>query len=242
MAITFYLLLLVSGGNDIIASQLHLSINDITQLVRLLVFVLPPLAFVVTKRICLGLQRKDREKVLHGRETGTIYRTETGEFFEVHAPLDEHSQWVLVQHEPPGRSSCRPRSTRTASAAPAPTSTGFAGGSAGSSSRTASSPSRPVELAAAQHEEHHADRRARRGGRGAARQLRLRSRSAATDGRARSELIPGVATRTLAAVSADRPRTAPSGVAAEHRVAPGVGVGGGQAPRPSRSKDSFQAV
>jgi ubiquinol-cytochrome c reductase cytochrome b subunit len=100
MAITFYLLLLVSGGNDIIASQLQLSINDITNVLRVLVFVAPPLAFMVTKRICLGLQRKDREKVLHGRETGTIYRTETGEFFEVHAPLDEHSRWTLVQHEP----------------------------------------------------------------------------------------------------------------------------------------------
>jgi ubiquinol-cytochrome c reductase cytochrome b subunit len=99
MAITFYLLLLISGGNDIIAAQLHLSINDITNVLRLLVFVLPPIAFVVAKRICLGLQRKDREKVLHGRETGTIYRTETGEFFEVHAPLDEYSRWVLVQHE-----------------------------------------------------------------------------------------------------------------------------------------------
>jgi len=99
MAITFYLLLLISGGNDIIASQLHLSINDITNVLRLLVFVLPPLAFLVTKRICLGLQRKDREKVLHGRETGTIYRTETGEYFEVHAPLDEYSRWTLVQHE-----------------------------------------------------------------------------------------------------------------------------------------------
>src|SRR5919199_966977 len=99
MAITFYLLLLVSGGNDIIASQLHLSINDITNVLRLLVFVAPPLAFMVAKRICLGLQRKDREKVLHGRETGTIYRTETGEFFEVHAPLDEYSRWVLVAYE-----------------------------------------------------------------------------------------------------------------------------------------------
>ena len=70
MAITFYLLLLVGGGNDIIASQLHLSINDITNTLRVLVFVAPPLAFMVAKRMCLGLQRKDREKVLHGRETG----------------------------------------------------------------------------------------------------------------------------------------------------------------------------
>src|SRR4051794_24624609 len=101
MAITFYLLLLISGGNDVLATQLHLSINDITNSLRVLVFVLPPLTYLVTKRICLGLQRKDREKVLHGRETGTIYRTETGEFFEVHAPLDPYSRWTLVQHETP---------------------------------------------------------------------------------------------------------------------------------------------
>jgi len=99
MAITFYLLLLVSGGNDIFATHFELSINDITNTLRLLVFVLPPLAYLVTKRICLGLQRKDREKVLHGRETGTIVRTETGEFFEVHEPLDPYARWSLVQHE-----------------------------------------------------------------------------------------------------------------------------------------------
>jgi ubiquinol-cytochrome c reductase cytochrome b subunit len=99
MALTFYTLLWISGGNDIIAAHLKLSINDITNSLRLLVFVLPPLAFLLTKRICLGLQRKDREKVLHGRETGVIYRTETGEYFEVHAPLAPEAQWVLVQHD-----------------------------------------------------------------------------------------------------------------------------------------------
>jgi len=99
MAITFYLLLLMSGGNDVIAYRFNLSINDITNTLRLLVFVVPPLVYVVTKRICLGLQRKDRETVLHGRETGTIYRTETGEYFEVHEPLDEYTRWELVQHD-----------------------------------------------------------------------------------------------------------------------------------------------
>jgi quinol---cytochrome-c reductase cytochrome b subunit len=99
MAITFYLLLLISGGNDIFATHFSLSINDVTNTLRLLVFVLPPLAYVVTKRICIGLQRKDREKVLHGRETGVIVRTETGEFFEVHEPLDPQARWTLVQHD-----------------------------------------------------------------------------------------------------------------------------------------------
>jgi ubiquinol-cytochrome c reductase cytochrome b subunit len=100
MAITFYTLLWISGGNDIVATHMRLSFNDITNTLRLLVIVLPPLAYVVTKRICLGLQRKDRETVLHGRETGRVFRTEDGEVFELHEALPEHDRWVLVQHEP----------------------------------------------------------------------------------------------------------------------------------------------
>jgi ubiquinol-cytochrome c reductase cytochrome b subunit len=99
MAITFYLLLWLGGGNDIMAKLLQLSINDITLTLRVLVIVLPPLVYWLVKRVCLGLQRKDREKVLHGRETGIIVRTETGEYFEVHEPLDEYRRWELVQHE-----------------------------------------------------------------------------------------------------------------------------------------------
>ncbi len=99
MALTFYTIGWISGGNDIIAVKLQLSINDITNTLRVLLIVLPPLVFVITKRICLGLQRRDREKVLHGRETGVIVRTETGEHFEVHEPLDEYKRWSLVGYE-----------------------------------------------------------------------------------------------------------------------------------------------
>jgi len=99
MALTTYLLLWMSGGNDIIATHLRLSINDITYTLRALIFILPPLVYLITKRICLGLQRKDREKVLHGRETGRVFRTEDGEVFELHAPLSAQDRWLLVQFE-----------------------------------------------------------------------------------------------------------------------------------------------
>jgi ubiquinol-cytochrome c reductase cytochrome b subunit len=99
MALTEYILLWISGGNDIIATHLHLSINDITYTLRTLVFVLPPIAYLITKRIAIGLQRKDRETVLHGRETGRVFRTEDGEVFELHAPLSEQDRWLLVQFE-----------------------------------------------------------------------------------------------------------------------------------------------
>ena len=101
MAITFYVLLRISGGNDIIATHLHLSINDITYTLRALLFILPPITYLITKRICLGLQRKDRELVLHGSETGRVFRTEDGKVFELHQPLSAEDRWLLVQFEAP---------------------------------------------------------------------------------------------------------------------------------------------
>ncbi|MFG2466538.1 cytochrome bc complex cytochrome b subunit [Streptomyces canus] len=97
--LSLYVVLLIGGGNDIVATHLHLSINAITWFVRVSVFVVPVLAFVVTKRICLGLQRRDRDKVLHGRETGTIRRLPHGEYVEVHDPLPQEQLHTLTQHE-----------------------------------------------------------------------------------------------------------------------------------------------
>ena len=66
----------------------------------------------VTKRICLGLQRKDREKVLHGRETGRVFRTAEGEVFELHEPLDpDEPAGCWSSTRPSARWSCRPPST-----------------------------------------------------------------------------------------------------------------------------------
>jgi ubiquinol-cytochrome c reductase cytochrome b subunit len=94
-----FFILVLAGSNDLIATHFHLSINDITWTFRVLLFVAPWLAFVITKRICLGLQRKDRELVLHGHETGRIVRFASGEYIEVHKPLDAHERWLRVQHE-----------------------------------------------------------------------------------------------------------------------------------------------
>ena len=99
MAITFYVLLWIGGGNDIIATQFHLSINEITWTLRILLFVAPPIAFVITRRIALALQRRDREKLLHGYETGTVLQLPSGEFIEVHAPVSQEERAVLTAGE-----------------------------------------------------------------------------------------------------------------------------------------------
>ena len=66
---------------------------------RIGILVLPPLAFFVTKRLCLSLQRADRELVLHGKETGRLVLLPHGEFVEVHEPLTDAEAWTLTQHE-----------------------------------------------------------------------------------------------------------------------------------------------
>jgi ubiquinol-cytochrome c reductase cytochrome b subunit len=96
---TMYGVLMFAAGNDIMAIKLHLSINDITHILRAAFFIAPVIAFWVTKRICLSLQRRDRDLVLHGRETGRIIRTAEGQFFEHHEPLDPYTRWLLVHHD-----------------------------------------------------------------------------------------------------------------------------------------------
>lgn len=96
--LSVFIVLLVAGANDLVATHFGLSLNAITWVLRVLFFVLPVVVFVITKRICLALQRKDREVVLHGHETGTVRRTADGRFYEVHQPLDEFERWVRVGH------------------------------------------------------------------------------------------------------------------------------------------------
>jgi ubiquinol-cytochrome c reductase cytochrome b subunit len=99
MSITFMIVALINGGNDLIATHFDLSINQIMWGTRFGIFILPPIAFVVTKRLCLSLQRADRELVLHGRETGRLLRLPHGEFVEVHEPISPEKAYLLTSHE-----------------------------------------------------------------------------------------------------------------------------------------------
>jgi ubiquinol-cytochrome c reductase cytochrome b subunit len=98
--LTAFTILVLAGSNDLIAAHFFLSLNDIIRVFRVLFFVAPFLVFFITKRICLSLQRKDRDLVLHGHETGRIVRFAHGEYIEVHKPLDEHERWLRVGWEP----------------------------------------------------------------------------------------------------------------------------------------------
>lgn len=101
MSLTFMVIAMINGGNDIIATHFDLSINQIMWFSRIGIIVLPPIAFVITKRICLSLQRADRELVLHGKETGRLVMLPHGEFVEIHEELSAEKKFTLTQHEQP---------------------------------------------------------------------------------------------------------------------------------------------
>ncbi|GAA3410232.1 cytochrome bc1 complex cytochrome b subunit [Streptosporangium vulgare] len=99
-AVTFYGVLWLMAATDVIAAFFHLSINMIIYVGRGLVFLGPALAYFVTYRICLGLQRRDADALGHGVETGVIKRRPTGEYIEVHVPPMESIEAQVRGKEP----------------------------------------------------------------------------------------------------------------------------------------------
>ena len=93
---TVYGMFWIGGGNDIIAIKFDLNLNAITWFVRVGIFVGPVIAFIVTKRICIALQRKDNADLTHGFETGVIDRDPSGGYAERHAPLPTADQFALT--------------------------------------------------------------------------------------------------------------------------------------------------
>jgi ubiquinol-cytochrome c reductase cytochrome b subunit len=94
-AVTFWGVLWLEGANDVLAAQLQIPLFTLTWIARVAVFVGPAVAYWVTKRICLGLQRKDAHLLEHGVETGIIRQLPNGEYVELTKPVDEEMRAVL---------------------------------------------------------------------------------------------------------------------------------------------------
>ncbi|WP_420753126.1 cytochrome b [Rhodococcus sp. O3] len=102
MAITFYLVLTLMCINDLIAYKFDISINATTWMGRIGMVILPPLAYYIAYRFCLGLQRSDRQVLEHGIETGIVRRLPHGEYIEIHQPLgpvDEHGHPIPLEYQ-----------------------------------------------------------------------------------------------------------------------------------------------
>ena len=96
--VTFYAGLWAAASSDIMATHFGLTMEGVIHALQAITVLGPILAYFVAKRICLALQKKDREIVLHGFESGRIVKLPGGEFIEVHEPVDEYERWRLVAY------------------------------------------------------------------------------------------------------------------------------------------------
>ena len=94
--VIFYAVLWAAASSDLIATHFMLTMEGVIHTLQALLFLGPIIGYFVTKRICIALQKKDREIVLHGFESGRIVRLPGGEFIEVHQPVDKYDRWKLI--------------------------------------------------------------------------------------------------------------------------------------------------
>jgi ubiquinol-cytochrome c reductase cytochrome b subunit len=124
-AVVFYGVLWAEGANDVIADFFSVPLYTVTWIARVLVFVGPAVAFIITRRMCLGLQRKDKELLEHGLETGIIRQLPDGEFIEIHRPMNEEERAILEAKKVPALMPAR--GSEDENGVPAPQSSGVMG-------------------------------------------------------------------------------------------------------------------
>lgn len=107
-AIVFYGTLWVAGSADLIATAFQLTIEQVIAVLQATLVFGPLIGFFIAQRVCLALQKKDREVLLHGYETGRIVRLPGGEYVEVHRPVSESERWRIGVVDAPRPLQLRP--------------------------------------------------------------------------------------------------------------------------------------
>lgn len=97
--IVFFAVLWAAASSDLIATHFQLSIEGVLLALQLALVFGPIAGYAVTKRVCLGLQRRDRAELLHGRESGRVVRLPGGAYVERHATLSSTERWSRLPED-----------------------------------------------------------------------------------------------------------------------------------------------
>ncbi|MER5427878.1 ubiquinol-cytochrome c reductase cytochrome b subunit [Streptomyces sp. NPDC002588] len=103
--IVFYAVLLLAGGNDVLALSFRVSVNALTWIFRVALVVAPVLAFMVTRRLCHALLERERELLTEGVATGEVRQSVAGGYESDHRPVETFRPGMpRTPLSPPGRS------------------------------------------------------------------------------------------------------------------------------------------
>ncbi|WP_234433359.1 cytochrome b [Streptomyces sp. NRRL WC-3549] len=114
-ALTAYAVLLLAGAQDVLAFVFDVPVHALTWTFRVALFVLPVVAFLVTGRLCLAAQARDRDLLEEGEETGGVRQSVEGGYHPGHQGLPAGKRYVLMARDLP-----RPLDPRTTRRDPAP--------------------------------------------------------------------------------------------------------------------------
>ncbi|WNM36572.1 ubiquinol-cytochrome c reductase cytochrome b subunit [Streptomyces sp. Li-HN-5-11] len=99
--ITFFGVLLLDGSQDVLERVFRVPFEIYTWTLRVGLFVLPVLGFWLTKRLCLGLQAKDRARLVGGKPTAEVRLSADGTYTRAHEPLSKDESIALVVRDTP---------------------------------------------------------------------------------------------------------------------------------------------
>jgi ubiquinol-cytochrome c reductase cytochrome b subunit len=98
---TGYAVLLMAGGQDVLAYWFDVSVNGLNWVLRVAFFVAPALAFWLTRWLCLALQARDRARFDSGVPTGFVSQSAQGGFEQEHVPLTAGQKYTLTMDRAP---------------------------------------------------------------------------------------------------------------------------------------------
>ncbi|MCC9305581.1 cytochrome bc complex cytochrome b subunit [Kitasatospora sp. RB6PN24] len=98
---TAYAVLLMAGGQDVLAYQFDVSVNGVNWTLRIALFVLPLLAFWLTRWLCLALQARDRSRFDSGVPTGFVSQSVEGGYEQGHEELTVRQKYTLAMERAP---------------------------------------------------------------------------------------------------------------------------------------------
>ncbi|MEW1776057.1 ubiquinol-cytochrome c reductase cytochrome b subunit [Streptomyces sp. NPDC086777] len=110
--ITFYGVLLLAGGNDVMAQTFRISVNALTWIFRVLLIAAPVIAFFLTRALCRALLHAEQERLAAGEETGEVRQNLAGGYESGHRPVTSFRPGAprrpLSPVRPPGSRAGRP--------------------------------------------------------------------------------------------------------------------------------------
>jgi ubiquinol-cytochrome c reductase cytochrome b subunit len=90
----------LAGSDDVIAFHLNMPVEDLVWAFRAGFFVLPAVAFVVARRACIALQRRDRRRLRLGTDTGIAAVRDGTAYAAAVRPASDEERAIMEARRP----------------------------------------------------------------------------------------------------------------------------------------------